>query len=568
MENCFMKLITLMLSLFVQVSFASDLLTHAEKTGWKETGRAAESERLCHEFQKQFPQNVKCKTYGITPDKRDLKYMIVGDPKLPIVWVQAGIHAGEIDGKDAVFLLIREILQNKFKSDPLKGLCLVFIPIVNLDGHERFGKWNRPNQIGPEEMGWRTTAQNYNMNRDFLKADTSEMNDLLQLWHTMNPVLSLDLHVTDGAQFQPEVGFIVQPNGSFGDSSLHVLGTQYETALVEKMNSAGFKALPFYPSFEVEDDPSSGFARYVSTPRFAHGYWFNNNRLGMLVETHSWKDYATRVRTHHDTVLFSLELAKVNAAEWKKASKELDEQNLSGKNVDLSFKHTEKSTIIDFPGYKYTKEKSVVSGEDVIRYDITEKQTWRIPFYEELKPSLSIIAPNEGYFIPASESWLLQKLDLHKIKYTQALIKDLQDVLVFRANKVSHSPVSSEGHQTATVEGDWQPQKMQLSPGTIFVPIYQPRARLLMHLLEPESPDSLVSWGFFNRFFERKEYMENYVTEDVAREMLKSESIKTEFDQKLNDKEFAKDSGLRFDFFYRKHPSWDDRFNRYPIFRR
>ena len=287
----FFLALALLVSMFAEAKETIDLRTIAEKSSWKQTGRADETARLCRNFQKHYPSQVACRTLGKTPENRDLFYIVVGNPKDPVVWVQAGIHAGEIDGKDAVFLLLSEILEKKIKSNTLKGLCLVFLPIMNLDGHERFGKWNRPNQIGPEEMGWRTTSQNLNLNRDFMKVDAPEMRDILTLWHKMDPILSLDLHVTDGAQFQPEVGLIVLPNDYHGSSSLHKFGKAFETELVEKMKSKGHLALPFYPRFENDKDPLSGFSRYVATARFSQGYWYNNNRLGMLVETHSWKDY-------------------------------------------------------------------------------------------------------------------------------------------------------------------------------------------------------------------------------------------------------------------------------------
>ena len=564
----FMKSLFIAFIFSLSSSHAANLTTIAEKSGWKKTGNAEETASLCREFQKEFPKQVKCLSYGTTPQNRTLHYLVVGDPKKPVVWVQAGIHAGEIDGKDSTFLLVREIVQNKILPNPLTGLCLVFVPIVNLDGHERIGKWNRPNQIGPEEMGWRTTAQNYNMNRDFMKADSAEMNHLLKLWHKMDPVLSLDLHVTDGAQFQPEVGVIVLPNDYFGNSNLHKAGKIFETYLVDHVNRSGHKALPFYPSFEEDDVPTSGFSRYVATARFAHGYWYNNNRLGMLVETHSWKDYATRVQTHHDTVLSALYLAQQSAGEWRKAAAALDQQNLAETKVELEFKHTDKFRTIDFEGYKYKIQKSAISGGDVIRYDSSAKETWKVPFYEELKPTLVVTAPKEGYYIPASESWLVEKLVVHDIK-THKIKRNIKDEFeVFRATKTTLSHGSFEGHQTLVVEGKWQNEKTEIQSGSFFVPVKQPKARLLLQLLEPQAVDSYLAWGMFNRFFERKEYMENYVAEDVAIEMLKTPEIKKEFELKLKDETFAKDPEQRYHFFYQKHASWDKVFNRYPVFKK
>lgn len=567
MVNSAMKLILILMFTFAAFA-APDLSTVAEKSGWKQTGRADETERLCHSFAKAYPSRIKCRSLGKTPEGRNLWSMTVGKTTDPVVWVQAGIHAGEIDGKDAVFWLLKDILSKKIPNDPLKGICLVFIPIMNLDGHERFGKYNRPNQVGPEEMGWRVTSQNYNLNRDYLKVDAPEMRMITKLWREVDPVLSLDLHVTDGAKFQPEVGFIILPNKSHGTSDFHKAGSDFETKMVSIMNLRGHSALPFYPSFEEDDDPKSGFARYVALPRFSQSYWYHRNRLGMLVETHSWKDYATRVKTHYNTVLASLELAQKDGHKWKEIYKDLDKADLSGKTVALEFKHTDKITKLTFPGYEYKKVKSPVSNSEVIVYDDTKKQDWKVPFFEELAPSLEVMAPVKGYFVSASDASIVTPiLNAHGIKFStwkQPLPKEL---LVFRATKTEFSVKSFEGHQTLKVMGEWKPEAATMAPNPIFIPINQKAAKIILHMFEPLAQDSLLSWGFFNRYFEQKEYMENYVTHEVGLEMLKDPAVKAEFENELKKPEFRDNPAARFEFFYKKHPSWDTRMSRYPVFK-
>src|SRR3546814_5849992 len=130
---------------------------------------------------------------------------------LPVRWGQGGIHAGESDGKDAGFLARRQALEGEAAPGALDRHVLLFVPVFNVDGHERFGRGNRPNQRGPEEMGWRTTAQNYNLNRDYLKADAPEMQAMLALVDAWDPILYVDLHVTDGAKFRQHVSYQVEP---------------------------------------------------------------------------------------------------------------------------------------------------------------------------------------------------------------------------------------------------------------------------------------------------------------------------------------------------------------------
>lgn len=550
---------------------AKDLRTVAEKSNWLKTGRADEVTKLCHDFSKQYPKRIKCRSYGVTPEGRTLWYLNIHDVKpksySPTVWLQAGIHAGEIDGKDAVFQILNETFVSKTMVDPFLGLNVVFVPIVNLDGHERFGKWNRPNQIGPDEMGWRTTAQNYNLNRDFAKVDSSEMRDLNNLWNKSDPIVSLDLHVTDGAKFRPEVGIIVTPNESHGSSPLHRIGQEFENKIIDKMKSRGRAALPFYPSFEKEEDPMSGFSKSVSPPRFSNGYWFVRNRIGVLIESHSWKDYAARVKIHHDTVLSALESVRENGKDWMKIVNDIDKSNLANKKVDLSFKHTEKSKLIAFEGYKFTVQKSKISGGSVVHYFDDKPEIWNVPFYDQIVAVSSVVAPEQGYFIPASEmEWMKKKLDAHGIKY-QIWKKELPKTIgVFRAVKTQLSPTSFEGHQNLIAEGNWQKESIKWPDQVYFVSIDQPGGLIVMHLLEPTGPDSFLSWGFFNRMFEIKEYMEDYVAEDVAIEMLASHpEVAKEFADKLKDESFANDASKRFRFFHQKHPSWDDQYNRYPI---
>src|SRR5690606_23344091 len=130
---------------------------------------------------------------------------------LPVLLVQGGIHAGEIDGKDAGFLALRQVLEGEAAPGALEELVWIFVPVFNVDGHERFGAWNRPNQRGPREMGWRTTARNHNLNRDYTKADSPEMQAMLRLVGEWDPILYVDLHATDGARFEHDVAIQVEP---------------------------------------------------------------------------------------------------------------------------------------------------------------------------------------------------------------------------------------------------------------------------------------------------------------------------------------------------------------------
>src|SRR3569833_3406474 len=252
-----------------------NLMTVAEQSGFRTTGQTDEVERLCAAFAAKWPDTVRCIEFGRSAEGRPMLALLASraDPrKVPMLMLQGGIHPGESDGKDAGFMTLREILSGTAAPGVLEHIAILFVPAFNVDGHERFGRWNRPNQNGPEETGWRTTAQNINLNRDYTKADAPEMQAMLRLLGTCDPVLYVDLHVTDGAEFQHDVSNTLEPSYA-GDPQLHPAGRELVKELNAKIAAQGSMPLDFYPSFVVDDDPASGFAAGPPLPRFSTGYW-------------------------------------------------------------------------------------------------------------------------------------------------------------------------------------------------------------------------------------------------------------------------------------------------------
>ena len=560
------------------------LTTRGESTGYRETGRYEEVVRLCRAFAARWPERVRCVEFGRTPEGRAMLALVASatgalEPAtahargLPVLLFQGGIHAGEIDGKDAGFSALQALLEGRELPGALERTVVVFVPVFNVDGHERFGRWNRPNQRGPEEMGWRTTARNLNLNRDYTKAEAPEMRAMLGLLAAWDPILYADLHVTDGAQFRVDLSVEVEP-GDGWEPGLARTGHSIRDAVLEQLRAQGFIALPFYPSFVTEDEPDSGFAVGVSDPRYQLSYWATRNRFAALVETHSWKPYARRVEATRATVLAMIDLASRDGQKWLAEARAADARTsqLAGRPVVLQYQSGSKARTIEFPGYAYSREPSAVSGQPWIRYDESTPQVWRVPLRDEVEPKLTITAPAQGYVVPAAHAaWVARELDLHGIRYET--LKEPQPrlaVQTFRAADVQLGSKIEEGSVHVTVTGAWAGDTRDVPAGSLFVPIAQPKALLVMSLLEPQAPDSYVSWGRFNAAWEQKEYMEAYVTEAVAREMLAGDpALAAEFERRLReDAAFAASPRARLDFFYQRHPSWDDRYRLYPVYRR
>ena len=566
------------------------LTTIAEESGFQRTGRSDEVTRLCAAFAAAWPRAVRSLEYGRSAEGRPMRALLVSraDPqRVPVLMLQAGIHPGESDGKDAGFIALREILSETTARGVLDKIAILFIPAFNVDGHERFGRWNRPNQNGPEETGWRSTAQNLNLNRDYTKADAPEMRALLALVRTWDPLVCADLHVTDGADFQPDVSLQAEPINQ-GDARLYSAGRELRDALIAKLSRQGSLPLPFYPDFAETDNPASGFVLTVYSPRFSTGYFAQRNRFTLLVETHSWKDYAHRVRVTHNAIVGLAELVAQHGGAWRALTREADDaaQRLAGSAVVLDYSSAWREPAagvrtasgaaqlvrrIDFPGYAYTRTPSPISGALVTVYDAKHPQIWRVPYRDQVTPSLVVPAPRAGYLVPAAwASQIGERLSVHGLSFSPLTAPAAGlPVEVFRASRVQFATAPFEGRMRAQLSGSWGRELQDVGAGALYVPIAQPCARLVMHLFEPQAPDSFAAWGFFNACFEQKEYLEPYVAEEIARTLLAQQpTLQQQFDQRLkDDPAFAANPRARLDFFLVRHASWDTRFNLYPVFR-
>ncbi|WP_437338841.1 M14 family zinc carboxypeptidase [Sorangium sp. So ce394] len=558
------------------------LVTEAERTGFQRTGRYAEVERLCAAFEQAYPGRARCVRFGATPEGRPMLAIAASDDgaldpaaarakRRPVILFQGGIHAGEIDGKDGGFWALRELLDGAMAPGALAAATALFVPVFNVDGHERFRRNQRPNQRGPEEMGFRTTGQNLNLNRDYMKAEAPEMRAMLALLDAWDPVVQVDLHTTDGAKFQHDVAVIVEPSTPH-PGNLDAAARELSDALQARLSALGHLPLPFYPSFREDDDPASGISAKPGPPRYSQSYGAARNRVGVLVETHSWATHAARVRAVHDLLAALFERAAAGGAGALRAAADRADAaaaRLAGAPFALTHRAGPVPRIFPFRGYAYEKRASEISGGTWTRYDESRPEIWRVPLFDRLEPDLTVTAPAAGYVVPAAHAaWVADKLRLHGVRYE--LLSEARPgfaVEAFRADAVAYEP-SFEGRTPVELKGAFRPERQDLPAGSLFVPIAQPRAPLVMHLLEPLAPDSLVAWGFFNAAFERKEYMEAYVAEEEARRMLAADpALRAEFEARLRDPAFAKDAKARLDFFYRRHPSWDERVNLVPVFR-
>lgn len=552
--------------------------THYERSGYTRTPSYDETIRYCRMLADASPW-VHYTTFGTSPQGRDLPLVVVnrkghfeselvrgGDTA--VFLIQAGIHSGEIDGKDAGLMLIRDIAIRRSLEKLLEHVTILFIPIFNVDGHERSGRYQRANQNGPEEMGWRVTATNLNLNRDYLKADTPEMQAWVELYTQWMPEFFADCHVTDGADYQYVVTWAIDIWGNMDPGLTRWVRKSYLPPLGAHMDAAG---IPFgiFNWYRDEHDPRSGIVTWTSSPRYATGYTTVHNRPGLLIETHMLKDYKTRVTGTYEILRATLEILDKDHAELRSRCKEADQRTASASfrktPFALDYDASPDSVFTEFLGFEYDVVESDVTGGDWFRFS-ERPMSIRIPFFDIQRPTAIVTLP-EAYILGPQWWDVIARLELHGVR-TERLKEEVRlFVETIRFENASWEVEPYEGRHPVTFESQTALEERTFPKGSVLIDMNQRAARVAAHILEPDGPDSFVYWGFFDAIFEQKEYIESYVIEKIAREMLAADpALREAFEEKKrSDTEFAGDPEKIREWFYRRTPYWDEAFNRYPV---
>ena len=507
----------------------------AQTSAFEHTGDYAEVERQCRALQQRHPQRVRCERFGTTAEGRGMLALVVGRPgaltaaqarmtQTPVVLLIGGSHAGEIDGKDAGLLLLREWLENPSSAALLQRQTVVFVPVFNVDGHERPAAHNRPNQNGPRLQGERVTAQRVNLNRDWMLAQTPEMRHMLALVNAWDPLLTVDLHVTDGVRYRHDVSLSMSAMFSL-DPQLRLAAEHLHARAIEHIRAKGHRPLDFTPVLVDLENPSAGMMVDADAPRFSHVYAMLRNRIGVLVEDHAWDDYATRVQTCKDVITSMLELTAQYGQTWLKLAVQADRRSrdLRGETVHLDWRNTLElgtalpSGSLRVDGYAYTvHEDAPVIGGRFITYHLDRPEIWNVPLYQDIQPvqEATVALPRAGYVVPAAWAASVRPfLDRHRITYRtvqQAHPNWPAEHMRVDPSQVRFDTQSYQGRLRSFVQGQWMPSVMDVTRGSLFVPIDQPRAALVAHLLEPASPDSLSTWGLFNTAYEITDHVASH----------------------------------------------------------
>lgn len=518
---------------------------------------------------------IRIEEFGVSPEGRPIYAVLASkdgatfDPAKPVLMIQAGIHPGEIDGKDAGMMLLRDVAHYG-KDDLLDRVNLILIPILSVDGHERASAYSRPNQRGPRIQGWRNTATNQNLNRDYMKLDQAEMRAVRSLIVKYRPDLYVDVHVTDGMDYQYDVTFGFNgENDTFTRSpaSSAWLDDVFKPAMYGALEARGH--VPGELVFGVDDqNPRAGLSDGGLGERFSNGWGAAAHVPTILIENHSLKPYEQRVLGTYVFIEQAMRTLAVDGGDLRAAIR--SDEALRPAEIPANFETdpTPQRTVA-FKGIRYETYRSEASGRDEIRWlGEADPQAWSLPFYGS-RPTLTLARP-EAYWVPGYRRDLIERLAIHGVRMERIEEPRTVSVDMLRLVDPTVAGRTNEGHvQTSVKTVEVERRDWTFPAGSVRVPTDQPLGDVVVLLLEPQSSESFFAWGMIPEVLNRVEYIEGYAIAPLADRMLAADpELKAEFEAKLTaEPEFAANGDARLQWFYERTPFHDDRYRLYPIAR-
>lgn len=557
------------------------LATPAEDCNYRCTPSLEETLNFVDRLARQFPGLSRTR-FGLSAWGRDLPLLVLGkegvsSPEqahaagLPVVLVVAGIHAGEIDGKDAALLLLSEFAAG-IRRDLLESVTVLIVPIFNVDGHERVSLHHRPNQNGPVEgMGFRTTATGLDLNRDFLKLDTREARSLVALIRNWNPHLVVDLHVTNGVehgwlltQLVPEAPYLAEPVAAWVARAL----VEVEAAMRKREIETG----PYVDLID-DSDPSRGFATRLPEPRYLVSYLALRHLPGILVETHAHRPFRDRVLATHAVLVSWLEeiarsgrqlVSAVATARLRAVAQ--GQRTAPPSNAVVRWKKREADRKV-VPLAAFEKEQSAITGTEVVRYRQSVPEARELPWWHGHAPDLEVVRP-QGYLLEPGWDEVELRLVAHGLAHSRLERELSLEVESLRIERPRFASSSYQGR--VRVEGEVsRVREIRSFPArSLWIPAAQPDFEIAIQLFEPEAPDSQFQWGAFSSVLELKEWISEQVLASWAEQRLLEEpALATEWQTALADASFAGDSWARYLWWFARHPSWEAARGRLPVAR-
>ena len=563
-----MKKITLLFLVQTVFSFAQDFKTPYEKGNGNQTTTYEEMVKFYEDLDKNF-ESISVVEKGKDDNGELIRVVIFDNSKkqnIPVILINNGIHPGESDGIDATMMLIRDLALGKIKVP--QNTKVAAIEAYNISGMQRRGKFSRANQNGPEEHGFRGNARNFDLNRDFIKNDTENAKAFQEIFHWLKPIYFIDNHVSNGADYQYTFTYISTNKERLGNSLGTYFHQEMQPKLIQNMEKSKILNVPYVNIHG--DSPDEGFPAFMDSPRYATGYTTLFNIPGTVAETHMLKPYQDRVKATYEYMRHSINFVDENYLDISKKMMEELTNYLPNKKYAIRWKlDSTKYSFIDFKGYEAGKKPSEISGKPRLFYDRNKPFTRKVKFFDTYKADKEIIIPTY-YVIPKSEGKIIENLKRNQIKFKELQSDSLITVESYKIVDFKTVKNPYEGHYLhfdTQVSSELKTKKFR--KGDYLVSTKQSGVKFLLETLEPEAVDSYFNWNEFDGILGQKEYFSDYVFEDTAAELLKTnKALKTAFElKKASDAKFAEDGAAQLDWVYKNSEYYEGTVNQYPIYR-
>jgi hypothetical protein len=494
-------------------------LTRPERTGFTETSRYADVMSFLDSL-RVGSRYVHVTTLGRSPQGREIPLVVMSRPLVrtaaeakrlnrPIVYLQGNIHGGEVEGKEAVLALLRDLASDPY-ANVIDSLVIVAAPIYNIDGNEALGpqEQNRSEQNGPALIGQRANGQGLDLNRDYVKAEAPETRASLEFLRAWDPDVFVDLHTTDGSYHGYALTWAppLNPAAIFsGPFTRDTVLPSLRRVLRERERIETFP----YGNFISQDSVERGWFTYDHRPRFGVNYYGLRGRVAILSEAYSHDPFRNRITSTYTFVAELLSLVAANHEDFLEVGREADRKTtgfasttISSPSIAIRSRITHTAFIQDMLVEEVVRTADSSRAEPGLQPGerrTGKVRTVKVPVFDRFDPVLQQTLPY-AWVIPAEQSTLLEPMRRNGL-----FVERVTERVVARAERFQIDSVVAgqlfQGHQPVRLTGRWEAtDSLALEPGTYVIRAAQPLAVLALYLLDPQSDDGLLTWNFLDQW--------------------------------------------------------------------
>jgi len=554
-----------------------DFTTKFEKSNGTETTTYQETIEYYKNLAASYPE-ISMLEMGETDSGNPLHLVVFNSDKVfdfkkikdvkNIILVNNAIHPGESDGVDASMLLLRDIVQDKNNIERFKNVVIAVIPMYNIGGALNRNSHSRANQNGPKEYGFRGNSRNFDLNRDFIKADTKNAIAFTEIFHLINPDIFIDNHVSNGADYQYGITHLFTQHNKLGNELGEFLETNMRPSIEASLLKKDIIITPYVNVWG--NTPDDGFSQFFDSPRYSSGYTTLFNTLGLMVETHMLKPYKQRVEETYSFMESTLNFLTENGTQIKELRQNAVAKILEKKTYPISYEvDRDTFSTLQFKGYEGSYINSKVTNGKRLFYDRTKPYTKSLKYFNQFKVTNEIEIP-KAYILKQGWWTILDRLKANNIDFL--VFKNDTTINVLEQHILDFKTRSNpyEGHYPHYNTSVSSTEKsINFNAGDIYITVNQNGARYIMETLEAAATDSFFNWNFFDTILQRKEGYSAYVFEDIAEDYLNNSfTLKLDFNEKMKtDEEFAKNPRAQLDYIYKNSPYFETAYLKLPVYK-